>query len=342
MRTRSTLIDTLKILACQLIVLHHLAVYSPMAHVLDESHPTLLGVLGDEGRLVVQCFLVIAGFLAAQAILSGRQLSLPQAIWGRYLRLAPQFAVALLVLMLVMAAVAPFYQPEWMSPWPSLWEFMAHVLMLQGVLAVPALSAGAWYVAIDFQLYVSFAVLMCLLPRGASRVPPPLTIGCVAVLTVVSWWGFNHYSELDVWALYFWGAYGLGVLAAWARASLVARGLLTLLLLMLLVDAAMAFRVRPALAAVTAWALWVVGERDALPAILRATWQALSDASYAIFVVHFAVILGFSAAWSRHASDSTLWAWSFFGLAWLVSVVLGMALHRWVKTPKNWTGIARG
>lgn len=341
MRSRSTLIDTLKILASQLIVLHHLSVYSPMAKVLGESHPTLLGVLGDEGRLVVQCFLVIAGFLAAQAILSGRQLSLPQAIWGRYLRLAPQFAVALLVLLLVMAVVAPFYQPEWMSPWPSLWEFMAHVLMLQGVLSVPALSAGAWYVAIDFQLYVSFAVLMWLLPRGDSRVPPPLAIGCVAVLTVVSWWGFNRYSELDVWALYFWGAYGLGVLAAWARASLVARGLMTLLLLMLLIDAAMAFRVRPALAGVTALALWAVGERDELPAILRATWQALSDASYAIFVVHFAVILGFSAAWSRHASGSTLWAWSFFGMAWLVSVGLGMGLNRWVKTPKNWTGTTR-
>ena len=47
MRTRSTLIDTLKILASQLIVLHHLSVYSPMAHVLGESHPTLLGVLGE-------------------------------------------------------------------------------------------------------------------------------------------------------------------------------------------------------------------------------------------------------------------------------------------------------
>ena len=112
MRTRSTLIDTLKILASQLIVLHHLSVYSPMAKVLGVSNPSLLGVLGDEGRLVVQCFLVIAGFLAAQGSLSGRQLSLPQAIWGRYLRLAPQFAVALLVLLLVMALVAPFYQPE--------------------------------------------------------------------------------------------------------------------------------------------------------------------------------------------------------------------------------------
>lgn len=342
MRTRSTLIDTLKILASQLIVLHHLSVYSPMAKVLGESYPTLVSALGDEGRLVVQCFLVIAGFLAAQASLSGRQLSLPRAIWGRYLRLAPQFGAALMLLLLVMAVVAPFYQPEWMSPWPSLWEFMAHLLMLQGVLGVPALSAGAWYVAIDFQLYVSFAALMWLLPRRDSPVPPPLTVGCVAALTMVSWWGFNRFSALDVWALYFWGAYGLGVLAAWAHASHVARGLLTLLLLLLLVEASMAFHARPVLAAVTAWALWVVGARDALPATLRATWQALSDASYAIFVVHFAVILGFSAAWSRHAGEDPFWAWGFFGLAWLVSVGLGMVLNQWVKTPKNWAGAARG
>ena len=342
MRMRSTLVDTLKILASQLIVLHHLSVYSPMAKVIGERSPTWLAVLHDEGRLAVQCFLVIAGFLAAQATLRGRRLSLPRALWVRYLRLAPQFAVSLLVLLMVMSWASAFYQPDWMSQKPTVWEFMAHVLMLQGVLQVPALSAGAWYVAIDFQLYASFAVLLWLMPHRASHDPCPWAIGSVAALTAASWWGFNRVSALDVWALYFWGAYGLGVLAAWGRKSLWARGLLILLLLMLLIDASMSFRVRPVLAGVVAWALWAFGESENLPVKLRAAWRNLSDASYAIFVVHFPVILGFSAAWFRHASHSLAWAWTFFGMAWLASMVLGMALNRWVKTPPNWTGAARG
>ena len=341
MLERSLTVDVLKVVAAQLIVWHHFSAYGPMADTMTLMWPQLMEWLYRYARLAVQVFLVVGGYLAAQSVMH-KSIQHPLiSIVKRYLRLVPFYVFALALISVAVAVSRDTIHASWLPGEPTVWQFLAHGFLAHDLLGFEALSSGAWYVAIDFQLYVSFAVLMCLLPRGASRVPPPLTIGCVAVLTVVSWFGFNHYSELDVWALYFWGAYGLGVLAAWARASLVARGLLTLLLLMLLVDAAMAFRVRPVLAAVTAWALWVVGERDDLPPILRATWQALSDASYAIFVVHFAVILGFSAAWSRHASDSTLWAWSFFGLAWLVSVGLGMALNRWVKTPKNWTGIHR-
>lgn len=341
MRPRSTLIDTLKIVSSQLIVLHHLSVYSPMARQLEASSPVLLDFLFEQGRWVVQCFLVIAGFLAAQAALTGRAVSLRQAVVGRYLRLAPQFVAALLLVLLATWWVQPFYRPEWVSEWPSLKDFVAHVFMLQGVMDVPALSAGAWYVAIDFQLYVSFALLMAVVPR-TSQTPRPLAVVCVTVLTGASLWGFNRLSAWDAWALYFWGAYGLGVLAAWGRASAWASRLFLLLLCLLTLDLVGDFRARPALAAVTAAALWGWGDSARLPARLRATWRLLSDASYAIFLVHFAVIVCASAVWSAQAFAGTAWAWGFVLITWVSSVGLGMALNRWVKTPKSWAGAAKG
>ena len=44
-----------------------------------------------------------------------------------------------------------------------------------------------------------------------------LTFGLVLGLTVASLFGFNLRHELDAWALYFFGSYGLGMLAAWVR-----------------------------------------------------------------------------------------------------------------------------
>jgi peptidoglycan/LPS O-acetylase OafA/YrhL len=336
MRTRSTLIDTLKIVASQLIVWHHLSAYSPMAHLLETSWPTLFGLLFDGGRMVVQCFLVISGFLAAQATLKGREASLLQSIWARYLRLAPQFAVALLLVLGVMAWTKSFFHPDWVSNMPTLWEFVAHVLMLQGVEGVPAISAGAWYVAIDFQLSVSFALLLWLLPREVSGRPRPVVVLCVAALTAASWWGFNRMASLDVWALYFWGAYGLGVLAGWRRASAWAQSMLAVLLMAMAVDALLDFRARPVLAAFTAMALALFSERDVLPARLRSAWRILSDATYPVFLVHFAVILCFSALWSVSPWQSQAWAGFFLLLTWAASLGVGIVFNLWVKVPKGW------
>ena len=54
---RNASIDVLKALASQVIVVHHLLLYTPMSDTLQEKWPTVLGILADEGRYVVQVFL---------------------------------------------------------------------------------------------------------------------------------------------------------------------------------------------------------------------------------------------------------------------------------------------
>ena len=62
--SRLPFIDALKALACQLIVLHHLAFYGPMSDHAYPLAPALISWLSQNARMAVQAFLVIAVFLA--------------------------------------------------------------------------------------------------------------------------------------------------------------------------------------------------------------------------------------------------------------------------------------
>ena len=68
MPARLPLIDALKALASQLIVLHHLAFYGPMADAVRPWAQPLVDALSEHGRLAVQVFLVVAGFLAVRGL----------------------------------------------------------------------------------------------------------------------------------------------------------------------------------------------------------------------------------------------------------------------------------
>ena len=119
MAPRSLLIDALKVLASQLIVLHHIVWYTPMAQTVVPAWPAVANFLADEARYVVQIFLVIGGFLAARG-LTRRLDSLPRALIGRYLRLVPMLAAALLAVLAASALLPPGRWPDWVTPWPTL------------------------------------------------------------------------------------------------------------------------------------------------------------------------------------------------------------------------------
>ncbi|MGH8034482.1 MAG: acyltransferase family protein, partial [Lysobacterales bacterium] len=147
-------IDALKGLACAMIVWHHLAFYGPMSDVVHPIVPGLTGWLYDYGRMAVQVFLVVGGFLAAGSLAPGGVATFGPAgrlILRRYRRLVPPFLVALAVSVLVAALVRPWFEHASVPAAPTLVQLLAHVLLLQDVLGQEALSAGVWYVAIVLQ-----------------------------------------------------------------------------------------------------------------------------------------------------------------------------------------------
>jgi peptidoglycan/LPS O-acetylase OafA/YrhL len=171
-------------------------------------------------RQVVQVFLVVGGYLAAQSVMD-KPITRPLvSIVKRYLRLVPFYVLALLLISVAVAVSRDTIHAAWLPSEPNLWQFLTHALLLHDLLGFEALSSGVWYVAIDFQLYALLMVLCYALQTENHR---RLSV-VVALLCAASMWQFNRVDELDMWAIYFFAAYGLGVLAAWAKRVLANRG----------------------------------------------------------------------------------------------------------------------
>ncbi len=329
--TRSVLVDLFKALASQLIVLHHLCLYSPMADWVAQAWPALVDFIVEDGRLVVQLFLVMGGFLAAQALYKRRNFPVLELVFQRYIRLAPQLGLALLLVIAATVLVGKdLAAEEWVSPLPSISVLLAHLFLLQDVLEVPSLLAGAWYVAIDLQLFVLFVALM----YAMRKLPRPVMEAVVPVLLATATWVcifvFSREPALDVWAIYFLSSYGLGALAAWASYSPSAKRLWWISVALVVLDYLIEARERPLWALVTALALYA-GRRwiwDARGSLVGRVVRALSAWSYGVFVCHFAVIILVSGLWVR---------FNFSGLsaalvACLLVVITSLALGALVQT----------
>ncbi|AVT18378.1 acyltransferase, partial [Paracidovorax avenae] len=172
--SRNTLIDSVKGIACATIVAHHLAFYGPMSEVAQPLMPGFIAWLTDYGRMAVQVFLVLGGYLAAGRLAAAggpRWSGTAPEIGRRFVRLVVPYAVALVLAVLAAAAVRPWLDHPSVPAEPSLPQLLANALMLQDVVGEEALSAGVWYVAIDFQLFVFSALLLAAARHGARVLP---------------------------------------------------------------------------------------------------------------------------------------------------------------------------
>jgi peptidoglycan/LPS O-acetylase OafA/YrhL len=336
LRSRILLVDLLKAVAAQVIVLHHLAWYGPLADQAARLAPWVAAIddgLAEYGRYAVAVFIATGGFLAAQT-LSSRGL-VPGThplcmIRDRYFRLVLPFAVAMLL-----AIAASTLARQWMthasigSP-PEFLQFLAHLSLLHGLLGIESLSAGVWYVAIDFQLYALLVLLLWLggcRPASAefSRAIP------VLMLALASLFYFNREARWDATGLYFFGVYALGVGAGWAIRTRWRNQLLWLVAIAGVLALWIDFRPRIALALATALALGCT--RLHMTRVEMKFLHYFGGTSYALFLVHFPVCLVVNAAFQRFVpADPVYAAWGVL-VAWLASNLVADLFHRYVELP---------
>ncbi|WP_431132187.1 acyltransferase family protein [Variovorax paradoxus] len=350
------LLDIAKGIACAVIVGHHLSRYGAMPVGAFPLAPDFLGWLGDDGRLAVQVFLVIAGFLAAASLAPDGVLRVDRPlarIFQRYGRLVMPYLAALTVCVLVAAIVRPWMSGDDVPASPSIGQLLAHGLLMQDLLGYESLSTGVWYVAIDFQLFVLALTLMGLpalwrrtpaAPPSRERwIPVALVLGVVLASLVL----FNRNADLDATALYFFGAYGLGMLVFWiGRATRAStwQGAIVLLALAGAGALALDWRSRIATALVSALLIAIAQRQDWLS---MARWpdaamplQRLGRISYSLFLIHFPVLLATNAAVGQmrpHAAwIDALGMAATFGL----SVAAALLLYRWVEVrPASWRAV---
>lgn len=331
---RLAFIDALKGLASQLIVLHHLAFYGPMSDYAQTVSPALIAWLNDYARIAVQAFLVMGGFLAAQALTrdSGlAQKNLARLLWRRYLKLVPPYLAALVLALLAAGLARSLMSHEATPGIPTLPQFLAHVVLLHGILGFDGLSAGAWYIAIDFQLYALLLLALWLTRRTLPNSPTAAPL-VIAGLLLASLFHFNRDASWDNWAIYFFGSYGLGALTYLSVRRNAASRWLTVLLALVVVALAMDFRSRIAVALLVALALGFslyTGTIAHWPRSRIMAW--LGKISYSVFLVHYPICLVVNALFERYAAHTPGIQFGGMMLAWAASIAGGALFYRQVE-----------
>ncbi len=312
--------------------------------------PELMTWFFEYGRYAVQIFLVMAGYLATQSLtrfanakFSSQQLL--RVIINRYLRLFAPYIAALLCTV-ICAWLARFWvNDEFVGEQETLSQFLAHLFFLQGILGLDSISAGAWYVAIDWQLYSVLAILLISFSSYQAL------IWLISIAAVSSLLYFNRSAQYEAYFIYFIGSYGLGVLAYLAKnfADKKIQSLAKFALIIIGVIIALSIFQQVWLRNFLAWfvaLLLLVWGNASYPTLGSASSNAkafalrsiawASPRSYSAFLIHFAFILLANTlyiATGLHAHQNGLIA---LGLMLGVLVCSGIAanyLYRWVEIP---------
>lgn len=342
--SRLPLLDAMKGFGCIAIVLHHLAMYGPMSDVVRGTFPTVIDGLEIYARLAVQMFFVLAGFLVATQLAPEGQPSTTATtstlslILKRYRRLVTPFLFAIACAILITAIVRPWFVHDSLSAPPSLAQLLAHALFLHDLTGVEALSAGVWYVAIDFQLFI----LTVLLTAFSARVAPTRrwVFPCLMIaLAAASLWVLNRHNQYWGFAPYFYGVYALGMLAYWSTRQ--SWGGILLLAIAALGSVALWLQYRNPIvvALATAIIVAVAGQCGWLaqwprPGIL--TW--LGQRSYSIFLIHYGFVIGINALWARFFPTGVFINGLGMMFAVASSVGAGALLYRYVENQPNALG----
>lgn len=160
---RLSFIVALRACAALNILWHHFALYPPLR---DWAAPLIGDVLDwieHHGR-VTQVFFVISGFVMARSM-SGHDWCLRRIgcfALQRYYRLGIPY-LATIALILPVYAFARGWVPDDVLGSPvTLPQLLAHFFFPQDLLGYEPLSAGLWFVCINFQLSLVFAALLWL------------------------------------------------------------------------------------------------------------------------------------------------------------------------------------
>ncbi|MGE5786148.1 MAG: acyltransferase family protein [Myxococcales bacterium] len=338
---RLPVFDWLRAAASQLIVLHHMAFYGPLSDYAAPLAPALAGWLSDHARMAVQVFLVIGGFFTARVLNRQEHLrvaTVVHLIWTRYRRLSGPYWVALAIAIGANALASRWMQHESISEPPTLGQLLAHLLLLHDLLGYPALSAGIWYLAIDFQLF-ALCTLVCwgchalvdILPRAARFSPARAGTLGLAVLALLSLFWFNRHSHYDAFAVYFVGSYFAGFLlhevlegrvhVLWGAAYWI----------LVWIAAVVDLRPRLIVAALTALVLFAATRlplQRAWPK--RGIFEYLGKISYSVFLVHFPILLMVNAWGSKRWLSPEAAALGLL-LGYCLSILAGSLLYHAVE-----------
>lgn len=337
--SRLAVLDILKVTACLIIVVHHSVVYGALSKVGYPLTPALIEWFREHGRISVQVFFVVSGYLFATKFSSQQYRQLQaiaplEIIRHRYQRLITPYLAALILAILCASFARVWLKDEFIPNEPSLFQLLAHIFLLQDLLNQEALSAGVWYVAIDFQLFSFSVALLWLADQINIRYPKIpmrgewLVIGFVAM----SLFFFNRNSDWDETVFYFYGSYGMGILIYWACSNRHSMQWVVLLLMLLLITLFIDFRIRIATAGIATLVIALAHYSNKFRYLtIPKIFTRLAHASYSIFLVHFSVIMIMNTVLQFLPAQPEIYFLGLF-LTVAASIIVGILFFTWFES----------
>jgi peptidoglycan/LPS O-acetylase OafA/YrhL len=349
-RSRLLIIDGLRGVAATAIAWHHFAQYWPVS---DSAQPALynaLTLVHDYAR-VAQVFFVIGGFVMARSM-SGRNWTRGEVgrfLLYRYCRLGLPY-LAVIVLAMGACAIGRGWLPDnLVGPPPTLPQVLAHMVFLQDILGYGSLSAGLWFVCINFQLGLIYALMLWMRDamnrrRGSESGDSdsggsdsrgllsdvPLSAGIL--LSVASVFFFNLNDRWSIWWVYYFSEFFLGILAQLALENTKARKVFGWYIVLMAVALAFHWRWRLATSLAVGLLLYFSESRG-----VRRAWSNgglisyLGRTSYSFFLIHFPVFIIVASVWIRLEWDSAWQTIVGLGIAFVASLVAAAAFYRLVE-----------
>jgi peptidoglycan/LPS O-acetylase OafA/YrhL len=334
---RLPLLDLLRAVAAHLVVWHHLAFYGPLSDGAYLLVPGVIEWLNDWGRIAVQVFFVVGGFVAAVGFWKQGQIDLPVATWlvgRRYRRIAGPYLVALLVAMGANAVAAGWMNHHSVSAPPMLPQVLAHIVLLQDVLGYEALTAGIWYLAIDFQLYLLTLAAVFIARRAARSIATVEQVfyTLIGPLAVASLFWFNRDSRWDEWAVYFLGSYTLGIVVEGVASNRLPRSAFWVSGGLMVVALIEDWRPRLAVSLASGTVIYAAVVGGWLTTWPKSRWVELfGQTSYSLFLIHFPVCLMVNAWLSQLVLASPAACLAGMIAAYVLSVLASLAFHYGVE-----------
>lgn len=333
---RLSFIVALRACAALIILWHHFALYPPLR---DWAAPLIGGALDwiEHHARATQVFFVVGGFVMARSM-SGRDWSLRRIGYfamQRYFRLGIPY-LATIALVLPVYAFARGWVPDDVLGSPvSLPQLLAHLFFLQDLLGYEPLSAGLWFVCVNFQLGLVYAATLWLRDRLGDATTD--YVGLLGwPLALVSLFHVNLNPAWEGWWLYFFPYFFLGVVIhralAGGRAQLEFWAFQATMVVALLFE----WRWRLGIAVAVGFLLFAAEKLD-----FGAHWPRsrviakLGQVSYGLFLIHFPVLVAVAALWARLGWTSPTAAVAGLLAAFLLSIAAAFAFHRWVEVPAS-------
>lgn len=338
-KSRLQFVTALRAVASIIILWHHFALYPPLR---EWAAPLLGGVLDwlELHARATQVFFVVGGYVMARSM-SRQNWTLQRMgsfIAHRYYRLGIPY-LATIMLTISSYVVARGWLPDAVVGEPvSLPQLLAHLFFLQGILGYEQLSAGLWFVCINFQLGLVYA--FCLLLRdtiGRGKIDLVGLLGWP--LAIFSLFYFNLNDAWENWWLYFFPYFFMGTIIHRSLSGSGSRW--EFWLYQLLFVGAMVFEWRWRLLSALVVSLLLfssdrMGWGYHWPRSRALTW--LGNVSYSLFLVHFPVLVFVATLWTRLGWTTPYAAVAGLFIAFGLSVVIAGLFHRWVERPAGRLG----